>query len=112
MILAAWMKHAMTSAFDNFQIILPIGAGNGLILILRWFWWRVNAWREISAMIVCFLIALYLRFWHASTGLPVLTSWQELLPAVGITTIVWVMVTYLTRPTSEDTLVSFCMKIR
>lgn len=112
MILAGWLALAMTSALDNFQIILQIGAGTGLIFILRWFWWRVNAWSEISAMIVSFLIALYFRFWHASTGLPVLNSWQELLTGVVITTIVWVMVTYLTRPTSEDTLVSFCMKIR
>ena len=112
MILAGWLALAMTSALDNFQIILQIGAGTGLIFILRWFWWRVNAWSEISAIIVSFLIALYFRFWHASTGLPVLNSWQELLTGVVITTIVWVMVTYLTRPTSEDTLVSFCMKIR
>ena len=112
MILAGWLALAMTSALDNFQIILQIGAGTGLIFILRWFWWRVNAWSEISAMIVSFLVALYFRFLHASTGLPVLNSWQELLAGVVITTIVWVTVTYLTRPTSEDTLVSFCMKIR
>src|SRR5690625_3039395 len=112
MLLAGWVALMMESALSNFQIILQIGAGTGLIFILRWFWWRVNAWSEISGMIVSFLIALYFRFWHASTGLPVLNSWQELLTGVVITTIVWVMVTYLTRPTSEDTLVSFCMKIR
>lgn len=112
MILAGWLALAMTSALDNFQIILQIGAGTGLIFILRWFWWRVNAWSEISAMIVSFLIAIYFRFWHASTGLPTLNSWQELLTGVVITTIVWLLVTYLTRPTNEETLVSFCMKIR
>lgn len=112
MIIAGWLALQMQSALDNFQIILQIGAGTGLLFILRWFWWRVNAWSEITGMIVSFLIALYFRFLHASTGLPQLTGWQELLVGVTFTTIAWLIVTWLTRPTDDETLVNFCRLIR
>ncbi|MCC5904663.1 MAG: Na+:solute symporter [Balneolaceae bacterium] len=112
MIIAGALALVMQSALDNFQIILQIGAGTGLIFILRWFWWRVNAWSEIAAMTISFLIALYFRFLHASTDLPLLTGWQELLVGVTLTTIGWVLVTYLTRPTDDETLVNFCKLIR
>jgi solute:Na+ symporter, SSS family len=112
MIIAGALALVMQSALDNFQIILQIGAGTGLIFILRWFWWRVNAWSEIAAMTISFAIALYFRFMHASTDLPTLTGWQELLVGVTLTTIGWVIVTYLTRPTDDDTLVNFCKLIR
>ncbi len=112
MIIAGWLALMMQSALDNFQIILQIGAGTGLIFILRWFWWRVNAWSEIAAMAISFTVALYFRFLHADTGLPLLTSWQELLAGVTLTTIGWLIVTYMTRPTDESTLVNFCKLIR
>lgn len=112
MILAGALALVMRSALDNFQIILQIGAGTGLIFILRWFWWRINAWSEIAAMVISFLIALYFRLLHADTGLPLLTGWQELLVGVTVTTIGWLIVTYMTRPTHEDTLVNFCKLIR
>lgn len=112
MIFASGLALVMQSALDNFQIILQIGAGTGLIFILRWFWWRVNAWSEIAAMVISFLIALYFRFLHASTGMPILTGWQELLIGVTLTTIGWLIVTYLTRPTDDNTLINFCKLIR
>lgn len=112
MILACWLALMMQSALDNFQIILQIGAGTGLIFILRWFWWRINAWSEISAMVISFLIALYFRFIHVSTGLPTLSSSQELLIGVGITTFVWLIVAYATQPTKNETLINFCKLIR
>lgn len=109
---ASGLALVMRSALDNFQIILQIGAGTGLIFILRWFWWRVNAWSEIAAMVISFLTALYFRFLHASTDMPVLTGWQELLIGVTLTTIGWLIVTYLTRPTNDNTLINFCKLIR
>jgi len=112
MIISGWLALIMQSALDNFQIILQIGAGTGLLFILRWFWWRVNAWSEIAGMTISFLMALYFRFLHASTGLPTLSSWQELLIGVTITTIGWFIVTYLTRPTDDETLINFCNQIR
>jgi len=112
MVLAGGLALLMESALDNFQIILQIGAGTGLIFILRWFWWRINAWSEIAAMIISFLIAIYFRFIHASTGLPQLSSWQELLIGVALTTVGWLLVTWMTRPTDDETLIEFTRLIR
>ncbi|MEX0994864.1 MAG: sodium:solute symporter family protein [Balneolaceae bacterium] len=112
MIISGYVALNMRSALDNFQIILQIGAGTGLLFIMRWFWWRVNAWSEIAGMTISFLVALYFRFVHAGTDLPVLTSWQELLVGVSLTTIGWFIVTYLTRPTDDEKLLNFCKIIR
>lgn len=112
MVIAGGLALRMQSALDNFQIILQIGAGTGLLFILRWFWWRVNAWSEISGMAISFAVALYFRFLHAGTDLPQLTSWQELLAGVSLTTIGWLIVTYLTRPDEDSKLIEFCRLIR
>jgi len=86
------------------EFIIQCGAGVGLVLILRWFWWRINAWSEISAMIAPFII------------FPILKSAGVLFPyslfiIVPVTTIVWLTVTFLTKPTSEDVLISFYTRI-
>lgn len=112
MIVAGWLALLMQSALDNFQIILQIGAGTGLIFILRWFWWRINAWSEIAAMTISFVVAIYFRLIHDSTGLPAINDWQQLLLGVLFTTISWLIVTYITRPTDDDTLLHFCKVIR
>jgi len=104
----------LTSALEAFNIILQIGAGTGLVFILRWFWWRINAWSEISAMIVSFLVAIWLRGTLSRFSWPV-PDWddsQKLVAAVVITTVVWMTVTLLTRPTDEAVLKSFHAKIR
>jgi protein-S-isoprenylcysteine O-methyltransferase Ste14 len=82
------------------------------LFILRWFWWRINAGSEIAAMFISFAVAMYFQFVHAHTGLPDLTSWQELIAGVIITTIGWVSVTFMTRPTNKETLVNFCKVAR
>ncbi|HEX6981502.1 MAG TPA: sodium:solute symporter family protein [Balneolaceae bacterium] len=107
MVLAGLLALVMDSALDNFQILLQIGAGTGLIFILRWFWWRVNAAAEIAAMTISFIIAIYFQFWHGYTGLSELNVWQELITGVIITTAAWITVMKLTPPTSLDTLVKF-----
>lgn len=112
MIFAGGLALMMQSALNNFQIILQIGAGTGLIFILRWFWWRINAWSEIVAMIVSFVVALYFRFIHTEIGFPVWESWQELIIGVIVTTTAWLIATYITRPTDENTLINFCKLIR
>lgn len=101
---ALWMQTAL----DNFQIILQIGAGTGLLFILRWFWWRINAASEISAMTISFLIAIFFRFCYPLLGLPPISIWMQLTLGVVFTTIGWLIVTYLTRPTAHETLVNFC----
>ena len=96
----------LTSAGQAFDLLLLLGAGTGLIYILRWFWWRINAWTEIVAMIASIFVASYFTFVNER-----LESWEKILYGAIITTVVWVVSTYLTPPTNEDTLRNFYEKI-
>ena len=89
----------LDSALSAFKILLQIGAGTGLIFILRWFWWRINAYTEISGMIVSFLIALYFEFFHEIIFSFKLNTDEQLIIGVFVTTIIWLSVTYFTKPT-------------
>lgn len=107
-VLALWLKNALQA----FQILLQIGAGTGLIFILRWFWWRINAFSELTAMTVSFLFAIYVELIHPDLFPGVeLEYWVKLLSGVGITTVAWVAVTFMTRPTEQSVLLSFCTKV-
>lgn len=108
MALTALLSLQLVSAYESFQILLQVGAGTGLLFILRWFWWRINAWSEISAMIISFAVALIM---HLGVG-DALEAWQKLVIGVGITTVGWIHVTLLTRPTETDVLRSFYKKIQ
>jgi len=131
MVLAALLALRLTNALQAFGILLQIGAGTGLLFLLRWFWWRINAWAEIAAMVVSFGIASFFFLQHglrtreiealisegmtrtaAEASLPSLASWQELLIGVVLTTVIWTLVALLTRPTAEVTLRSFYRKTR
>ncbi len=106
--LALWLENALQA----FQILLQIGAGTGLLFILRWFWWRINAFSEISAMVVSFLVAFYLELLHPQLfPAAALSTATKLLLGVGITTAAWLAVTFLTRPTDEATLRSFFARV-
>ena len=115
MVLGALLALTLTSAEAAFQLIIMLGAGTGLIYILRWFWWRINAYTEIAAMICSFLIALYFHIWF-NGGTPddvgYMPGHHKLLYNIGITTVVWLIVTYATRPTDNEKLVSFYDKIK
>ena len=102
MVFAAVLALFLSSAKSAFEILLQIGAGTGSIFILRWFWWRVNAYSEITGMIVSFVIALFFEFTDLG-----LEDHQKLVYGVAITTISWIVVTLLTRPTDTKTLASF-----
>ena len=122
LVLTALVALWLQSAKDSFDILLQIGAGTGLLYILRWFWWRINAWSEISAMIISFIVACFFQWAAGPLGiesalenaglLKVMdySSWK-LIIGVLITTIGWVCVTYLTKPEKEEILTSFCQKI-
>jgi len=97
--IALWLENAM-KAFD---ILLQIGAGTGLLFILRWFWWRINAFSEISAMVVSFGVAVL----FATVGPDDLDASVKLVAGVAITTVAWLLVTFATRPTRESTLRAF-----
>ncbi len=105
--LALWLENALQA----FRIMLQIGAGTGLIFLLRWFWWRINAWSEISAMIISFLVAVYFQFGHEALGYQPVDPSLQLVLGVAITTTGWILVTMLTPPTSREKLQSFYDKI-
>ena len=96
----------LTSAGQAFTLLLMIGAGTGLIYILRWFWWRINAYTEIVAMISSLVIAAYFNFGNSS-----LEEWEKIVFGAMLTTIVWVVATFVTPPDNEKTLQNFVIKI-
>ena len=112
----------LTNALQLFDIILMFGAGTGLIFILRWFWWRINAWSEISAMFASGMISILLNFTSLSTLLfdhqtnneifveGIFPAWSKFPIVVLITSIVWVTVTFLTKPETDETLRRFYKK--
>lgn len=102
---AGFIALQLTNALQAFQILMQIGAGTGLLFILRWFWWRVNAVSELVAMVVSFLIAV--GFQVIDNGLE---SWQQMVLGVGITTVAWIVTALVTKPTDEKTLKEFCQK--
>ena len=113
-VLSSAFALLLTNALQLFDVILMFGAGTGLIFILRWFWWRINAWSEISAMFVSGFISIILNF--SSLG-DVLFSDSGQFPSyykfpvvVLITTIIWVLVTFLTKPDTSESLINFCKK--
>ena len=111
MVLAGLLALALQNALQAFSILLQIGAGTGLLFILRWFWWRINIYSEITAMVVSFFIALYLELIHPALGGSPIDATTQLLIGVGITTVSWVGVTLLTRPEPSEVLYYFIEKI-
>ena len=110
MISAALLSFALDTAKEAFDLILSIGAGTGLIYLLRWFWWRVSAWSEISAMSSSFLVAF--GFFIAAKQGVQLPSHVTLIITVAITTIVWVVATLVAKPTDPETLKQFCRLVK
>ncbi|MFN0182162.1 MAG: sodium:solute symporter family protein [Gemmatimonadales bacterium] len=102
---AAGVTLVLDSARASFELLMSIGAGTGLIYLLRWFWWRINAWSEIAAMASSFVVSVGF-FIAAKNGYPV-ASHLSLIATVLTTTVVWLVVTYLTEPTDPGTLDSF-----
>lgn len=113
MVLSALFALALTHATELFDIIIMFGAGTGLIFILRWFWWRINAWSEIVAMFFSGFISIV--FWQLDEQLfsgveAVFPAWSKFPLVVLLTTILWLAVTYLTKPESNDVLKGFYEK--
>jgi len=110
MLLAALLTTVLNTAKEAFDLMLSVGAGTGLIYLLRWFWWRVNAWSEVAAMVSSFLVAVAF-FVGGKLGHPVDTS-LSLVVTVAATTVVWVVVTFVTAPTERARLVAFYQLVR
>ncbi|MEZ8002677.1 MAG: Na+:solute symporter [Patiriisocius sp.] len=108
MICAALFSFYLKSAKDVFDLLLQIGAGTGLLFIIRWFWKRVNPYSEIAAMIISFIIAAFF-FINKKLDIPLfeIAGYWQLIIGVVVTTIGWVIVTLFTKPTDANTLASF-----
>ncbi|MBT3180541.1 MAG: Na+:solute symporter [Candidatus Marinimicrobia bacterium] len=104
--LGAGLGLILTSAGQAFNLLLMIGAGTGLIYILRWFWWRINAYTEIVAMVSSIFIAGYFNFGDSS-----LEGWQKIVIGAILTTFVWIIATYVTPPDDDKTLRNFVKKV-
>ncbi|HXY19126.1 MAG TPA: sodium:solute symporter family protein, partial [Gemmatimonadales bacterium] len=110
MVAAASLSLLLSTAKEAFDLILSLGAGTGLIYLLRWFWWRINAWSEIAVMASApaFAVGFFLA---GKAGHPVEVYYA--LPATVLgTTLIWLVVTYLTAPTDRERLVAFYRKVR
>jgi Na+/proline symporter len=107
MVASCTLALFLQNALQAFEMILLIGAGTGLIYLLRWFWWRINAMTEIVAMVVSFVMALGLKL--SGVNLP---EWENLALTVGVTTIAWMLTALVTQPTNDDVLLSFYKKIK
>ena len=105
-ILGSGLGLLLTSAGQAFNLLLMIGAGTGMIYILRWFWWRINAYTEIVAMISSLIIAFYFNFFNHNYE-----SWEKIVFGSLLTTIVWISATYFTPPDSNETLQNFVKKV-
>ena len=104
MVVAALLGLGLSNALQVFRILLQVGAGTGLLFLLRWFWWRINAFSEITAMVVSFAMAIGVEL----LGPEDLPAWAKIVAGVAVTTIAWLLATFLTRPTDEATLRRFC----
>ena len=111
MVLTGALALLMEEASKNFMIILQVGAGTGLLFILRWFWWRVNAVSEVVAMTVSFVVAMTL-FFGERTGHLALEEWQKFLIIVGITTPCWLIAAVVGPRTDHQTLLRFYRLVR
>jgi len=117
MVFSAILALLLQNALQLFEVLLVFGAGTGLIFILRWFWWRINAWSEITAMFASGIISISLKLtpagpWLFDANEGILPSWTEYPFVVLVTTAIWLGATYVTQPESKEVLREFYKKIQ
>ena len=110
-VVSSGMVYLMDSAKDNFDIILQVGAGTGLLYLLRWFWWRINAWCEVVAMISSFTISIVLLLLKKQFGMG-LSTHHALLITIAVTTVSWMLTAFYGPQTDRQTLIAFYKKVR
>jgi Na+/proline symporter len=109
---SAYVSAQLVSIGQGWEAVLEVGAGTGGVYLLRWYWWRINAWSEISAMATALLMTLLLHYWQFFSGsAPVIFAKTTLL-TTAVTTAVWVAVTLLTPPEPDEILLRFYRKVR
>jgi Na+/proline symporter len=107
------VSYFFDSISGAWQLLISIGAGTGLVLLLRWYWWRINAWSEVAAMIAALVVSLTLQFGFGKLDdNPEANNAKVLLITVACTTLAWLIATFVTEPESEQTLVNFYRRTR
>jgi Na+/proline symporter len=112
MVCSAVVSFFMESIGQAWKFLMALGAGTGMVYILRWFWWRINAWSEVSAMITAFVVSLTLEFGFNMSSDNAYDFATIVLITTGITTGVWLAVTYMTRPEPDEILIPFYRKVK
>lgn len=112
MVCSAVVSFYMESIADAWKFLMAIGAGTGLVYILRWFWWRINAWSEVSAMMAAFIVSLVMQFeFHLSSENAYDFAYLVMI-TTAITTVIWLTVTFLTKPEPDSILIPFYRRVR
>lgn len=106
-IISAVVTFYMDSISGAWKLLIMTGAGTGLVLLLRWYWWRINAWSEVSAMISAFVVSVGLQSAGGLDSARPVDEAMIMLITVAVTTVVWLAVTFATSPESDETLVAF-----
>jgi Na+/proline symporter len=109
---AGFVSAELVSIRAGWQFVLEAGAGTGGVYLLRWYWWRINAWSEICAMTVALICALYVNLAHPFTGPEFIIFAKSTMFTTLVTTIAWVIVTFLTSAEPDSILVAFYTKVR
>ena len=112
MVLGIGLGLLLKDASQAFNLLLLLGSGTGLIFILRWFWWRINAYTEIIAMVASLIIASYFTFLHDKTGFLPMEDWEKIIFGAVLTTSIWIISVFVTPHTKQETLVAFYQRIR
>jgi SSS family solute:Na+ symporter len=112
MVASCVVTYYQDSIAGAWKFLIALGAGTGSVFILRWFWWRINAWSEVAAMAASFVVSLLLTFgYQMSDDQPEQFAWKVIV-TVACSTVTWLAVTFLTAPESRETLLSFYRRVR
>ena len=111
-VLAACVSWELSTIRSGWEVLLEIGAGTGSVYLLRWYWWRVNAWSEISAMSAALVASLIIHFAAPFHGSEPSVFARQTLATTVVTTLTWIAVTVLTKPEPPATLIRFYTRVR
>ena len=109
---SAYVSARLATISQGWEVVLEVGAGTGGVYLLRWYWWRINAWSEISAMTTALCTTMFLHQWPIFSGSAPVIFAKTTLVTTGVTTVGWVLVTMLTPAEPDEVLLRFYRKVR
>jgi SSS family solute:Na+ symporter len=109
---SAYVSAQLATISQGWEVVLEVGAGTGGVYLLRWYWWRINAWSEISAMCSALALTIVFHRWAIFTGIGPVAFAKTTLATTAITTALWIAVTLWTEPEADSVLVAFYRAVR